>query len=183
MAFIRFAGQNEIEYGDVRCRIPLDDGSVEVLYSSHMPEHLDHDDVQGFLKEAYRLLRPGGILRLAVPDLGFLVQEYLRIGDADRFIDATHLTRPHPRSLKDKILYIAVGPRNHQWLYDGPSLCRLLTEAGFIKVAVAEAGTTRILKPGPLNLKEGYPESVYVEAEKPCKQGAEVSQKTGARSR
>ena len=58
--FIEFARANTISYGDATRGLPVDSGSVEVLYSSHMLEHLDHEEVGMFLEEAKRLLRPRG---------------------------------------------------------------------------------------------------------------------------
>jgi hypothetical protein len=51
-------------------------------------------------------------------------------------------------------------------MYDGESLCRLLSELGFVDAKVAEPGTTIIPNPAPLNLCERCPESVFVEARK-----------------
>ncbi len=67
--FIHFAKGASIRYADATQRLPLPTSSVEVLYSSHMLEHLVRSETRDFLREAMRVLRPGGILRLAVPDL------------------------------------------------------------------------------------------------------------------
>jgi len=52
--------------------------SVDVVYSSHMLEHLAPEKARSFLSECRRVLRPGGILRLAVPDLEGIARGYLR---------------------------------------------------------------------------------------------------------
>lgn len=52
--------------------------SVDVVYSSHMLEHLAPEKARAFLAECRRILRPGGILRLAVPDLEGIARAYLR---------------------------------------------------------------------------------------------------------
>jgi SAM-dependent methyltransferase len=165
--FIRFARENDIEYGDATQGLPVKDQSVAVLYSSHMLEHLDRNEAGRFLKEAYRVLRPGGIIRIAVPDIRKLVERYYESGDADAFIESTLLCLPRPKSLAQRLRLLLVGTRNHQWMYDGNSLSRLLQRGGFVKTEVMPAGQTRISGHEPLDLQERVSESVYVEAEKP----------------
>jgi predicted SAM-dependent methyltransferase len=164
--FIRFARANQIEYVDGRKRLPIPDASVEVLYSSHMLEHLDRNEAARFLKEAVRVLRPGGIIRIAVPDLKKLVVQYCESGDADTFIEATYLCVSRPRSFAQRLRLLLVGARHHQWMYDGNSLCRLLMAHGFLRAEVLPAGQTKIHLHEPLDLWERASESIYVEAEK-----------------
>ena len=165
--FIRFARETMIEYGDATKGLPVQDESLDVLYSSHMLEHLDRNEADKFLKEAFRVLRPGGIVRIAVPDIKKKVEQYIESGDADAFIESTRLCVPRPRSLAQRLRLLLVGTRNHQWMYDGNSLCRLLQKHGFVETEVLPAGQTKISGHEPLDLQEGASESVYVEAEKP----------------
>ena len=165
--FVKYAGLNEIEYADATKRLPLSDRSVDVLYSSHMLEHLDQTDATSFFKEARRVLRSGGIIRLAVPDLRKQVQQYIELGDADAFISAMQLTRPRPRTTAQRLKILLTGTRHHLWMYDGDSLCRLLVAHGFSDPHILEAGSTTIKKPGSLDLKERLADSVYVEAVNP----------------
>ena len=162
--FIQIAQSNEIEYGDITRGLPISDGVVEVLYSSHMLEHLNIKNALFFLKEAKRIIRPGGILRIAVPDLKKQVQKYTADNDANAFLDKTLLAQPHLDSFFQRLIFLFVGPRHHQWMYDGDSLCRLLKENGFIDVSIVPAGETKISNPGPLDLTERELESIYVEA-------------------
>lgn len=54
---------------DLNKGIPLPDASCDVVYHSNLLEHLQQADALPFLRENYRVLKPGGILRIAVPDL------------------------------------------------------------------------------------------------------------------
>ena len=162
--FISFAKNANILWADGIKRIPENDSSVDVIYSCHMVEHLEKLDVASFFKEARRILKSGGIIRLAVPNIKYQVDNYLKDGDADKFIESTHLTRKKPKTIIAKIKYLIIGDRNHQWMYDDKSLCKLLSSAGFTEPKILEAGLTTIQNPGMLDLKERSSESVFVEA-------------------
>ena len=161
------ASHIEIEYCNATRRIPLADGSVDVLYSSHMLEHLQRQGAATFLREGYRVLRPGGILRLVIPDLRKQLETYGSSGDADEFMESTMLCDAPPAGFIRRVIALVVGARNHRWMYDGRSLCRLVTSAGFVNARAVRPGETRIQNPDGLDLAERASESAYVEAEKP----------------
>lgn len=165
--FIAFAQKNNIKWADATKQIPLPDNSVEVLYTCHMVEHLCRDDLKRFFKEAMRILVPNGIIRVVVPDLRKLVDQYLLDGDGNKFIESTLLTYPKPKTIVDKIKLLIVGNRHHQWMYDGPSMAVFLSSMGFLKSRILPAGATIIPDPRKLNLKERADESVYLEALSP----------------
>ena len=63
---------------DLRRGIPFADNFFEVVYHSNILEHFRKDAAWFFVQECVRVLRPGGILRIATPDLRRIVEEYLR---------------------------------------------------------------------------------------------------------
>ena len=166
-AAMTFYKENAMGYADARKRIPEADHSVDVLYSSHMLEHLDVNETQSFLAEAKRVLRHGGHIRLAVPCLRFLVDDYMQSMDADKFMNALCLTRRSAATFLQRIRFLLVGDRSHKHMYDGASLCKLLVSVGFKDTKVMPEGETMIPEPGSLNLAERSPSSVYVEAVNP----------------
>jgi predicted SAM-dependent methyltransferase len=164
--FVDFALQYRIIWADAVKHIPLPDACAEVLYSSHMLEHLYREDARLFLQEAQRVLSSGGIIRIAVPDLARLANQYYTSRDADSFVEKTMMAHQMLRSILARLAYLITGPRGHLWMYDGPSLVRLLSITGFREARVMEPGTTLILNPDNLNLYERVDEAVYVEAYK-----------------
>lgn len=62
---------------DLSRGIPLVDQSAEVVYHSHVLEHIPREDAAKFLSECFRVLGPGGVLRVAVPDLERICRTYL----------------------------------------------------------------------------------------------------------
>ena len=57
--------------------IPFEDESFEVVYHSHLLEHLPKSQVELFLQGCYRVLKPEGIIRVVVPDLEQIARLYL----------------------------------------------------------------------------------------------------------
>ena len=56
--------------------IPFPDNSFDVIYHSQVLEHILKDKAHDFIKECYRVLKPNGIIRIVVPDLENIVNEY-----------------------------------------------------------------------------------------------------------
>lgn len=68
-------------------RIELDDNSTQLIYFSHVLEHLEQDKGEHLIKEFYRILKPGGILRISIPDDHKLMQHALYCHESDGFCE------------------------------------------------------------------------------------------------
>jgi SAM-dependent methyltransferase len=66
-----------VRFADLRDGIPYPDESFDAVYHSNFLEHLDRPDAQALLRECRRVLRPGGVLRVVVPDLEVQARAYL----------------------------------------------------------------------------------------------------------
>ena len=55
---------------------PQNDNSVLHIFSAHFFEHVDDATARNLLKESYRVLAPGGYIRIIVPDIAKLIQRY-----------------------------------------------------------------------------------------------------------
>jgi SAM-dependent methyltransferase len=62
---------------DLRAGIPYPDASFDIVYHSHLLEHLPKEAASAFLRECYRVLKPAGTIRVAVPDLERIARLYL----------------------------------------------------------------------------------------------------------
>ncbi len=60
---------------------PFSDEEFEVVYHSHVLEHFHKKDAGFFIKECHRVLKPGGVIRICVPDLENLVKTYINCLD------------------------------------------------------------------------------------------------------
>ena len=162
--FAAVARVKGIRWANACKRIPLPDGSLEVVYSSHVLEHLDSSETERFLAEIHRVLRPGGIIRLALPDLRRRAEKYIAEGDADSFMQSLNIREYSVRSLRAGLRILILGDKEHRWMYDSRSLIRLVQRARFVDAREMAPGETMIPDPGPLNLHERDEESIYVEA-------------------
>lgn len=69
---------------DLTSGLPYGDIEIDVVYSSHLLEHFNKSFAPQFLQECFRVLKPGGIIRIAVPDLETIVRLYLMLLDKAR---------------------------------------------------------------------------------------------------
>ncbi|WP_204106191.1 MULTISPECIES: TylF/MycF/NovP-related O-methyltransferase [Spirulina sp. CCY15215] len=68
---------NVISY-NLRQNIPFPNHSFQVVYHSHLLEHLPKSEAEPFLKECYRILKPNGVIRVVIPDLEQIARLYLK---------------------------------------------------------------------------------------------------------
>jgi len=164
-AFLRSVATGSVRWAEATA-LPFAAGSAEVVYSSHMLEHLTREEAQAFLNEAFRILRPGGWLRLVVPDLRRRAESYVSgATGADEFVESLIMATPRPRTLLERVTFALTGPRHHLWMYDATSLARQLRASGFTTVVELGPGETRLPDPGLLDLSERADESIYLEAQ------------------
>jgi predicted SAM-dependent methyltransferase len=73
-----FASNNEhVTAHNLLKGIPFSDNSFDFVYHSHVLEHFSKNDGERLIKECYRVLKPGGILRVAIPDLEGIARNYI----------------------------------------------------------------------------------------------------------
>ena len=77
-----------------------------------MIEHLSREDPVYFLNEAFRVLAPGGILRIAVPDLKLAINSYFQTQVAHTFMEKILLAPPPKNTIKQKISFFLQGIDN-----------------------------------------------------------------------
>lgn len=73
-----------IDHHDVT-KLPFEDNSVDECYSAHLIAYFDRIEVQELLDEWYRVLKPGGVMRIATPDFRAIVGLYLEGTDLFNF--------------------------------------------------------------------------------------------------
>ena len=132
-----------VVWANVVKRIPIQDGRADFVYSSHMIEHLSRWQGLRFVRECRRVLRDGGVLRLATPDLELMVRDYLSgtspfNHDAktpgDAFCAEYRAYSDVQLNGVKSIIHKLLSGDSHQWLYDRASIAELLREGGFAEI-------------------------------------------------
>lgn len=122
---VDLADFSHIDYNhDIQSLPMFANDQVDLIYASHSFEYFDRFQVQQVLSEWHRILKPGGILRLAVPDFEALIQVYKETGDLDSILGPLYGRWQVSENLS---VY-------HRTIYDKLSLASLLKQKGFIDI-------------------------------------------------
>jgi SAM-dependent methyltransferase len=131
-------------YGDIVKGLPVAPGSAAGVYSSHVLEHLPYGDVGAALRNTLKILRPGGIFRVIVPDLEERAHAYLarlaseEPGAGHAFVRSTLMgTEARTRGLLSMVRS-HLGNSAHLWMWDRLSLRHALQDAGFDRIRQCE---------------------------------------------
>lgn len=150
--YCRLLSENRFVHHDLANSIPLVDATADVVYSSHFVEHLYRNDAERVLREAYRVLRAGGLIRVCIPDLAHAVSLY-QAGQKRYMLE-------HFFFVEDRASFHA----RHKYMYDFELLAEALAAAGFRSI---ERREYRIGDAPDLNILDRYPEeTLFVEARK-----------------
>ncbi|HYI61136.1 MAG TPA: methyltransferase domain-containing protein [Acidimicrobiales bacterium] len=151
-----------IRYWDARRGLPYEDGTVEAVYSSHTLEHMYLDVAEGLLAECRRVLRPGGRIRLALPDGEQIARALVEDGSAEaaRRYNEALAAAPAAQPPRTRLSHLVSGAY-HRWQPTYPLVREMLEDVGFV------ACTRRQYRDGELPdlaAVETRPESFFIEA-------------------
>jgi predicted SAM-dependent methyltransferase len=119
---------------------PFASESAEGIFSEHFIEHLTVAEARVYLREAFRVLRPGGLLRTTTPDLEGICRLYLE-GDPHKL--AIHRSHGYEAQTPGDMVNNYFYCWEHRHIYDFVSLARLLEDFGFTRVERAEFSESR----------------------------------------
>lgn len=116
-----------IDYKTSIDKLPMfEDNTIDLIYCSHALEYFDRQQAKEVLKEWGRVLRFGGVLRVAVPDFEAMINVYKKYGDLNKILGPLY-GRMEILTPETTIIY-------HKTVYDFLSLTELLQSSGFGEV-------------------------------------------------
>ena len=137
-----------IVYLDITERMPLPDGSFSYIYSEHLIEHVSLPAGIAHMKDCLRVLKPRGVMRIATPDLQFLLDYFggksltpVQQGFLKVMMDEFHPGLPiHSPTI---LLNEFVRDWGHQFIYDREVLRQSMELAGFAEVVSCNVKESR----------------------------------------
>jgi predicted SAM-dependent methyltransferase len=138
---------------------PFDDASIDYVVGIHSLPELPHPDIEPALRELYRVLEVGGVLRLSLPDLDRAIRAYL-----DREVGYFLVPDDDVRSLGGKLVVQMSWYGHSRSLYTFDFIEELLYRAGFRRVARCAFRDTASAHPEIVELDDRERESLFVEA-------------------
>lgn len=126
---------------DLRKPLPYKKNSVDFIFHEHLLEHLTVEEGQVFIKNCMKVLRKGGVMRIAMPDLEEAVALYL-----DPKWKNSSLIKDFGLDFvqtRAELLNMSFSWWGHKWVYDWEELKRRLKQAGFDKVTRCQNGKSK----------------------------------------
>jgi predicted SAM-dependent methyltransferase len=162
---------------DMTKPLPFPDGSLDVAASEHCFEHFSYEEGKNIASELLRCLRPGGLVRMSMPDLDKYIDLWRgsTTGEQKAYMQA-YLGIEHAGDPVSACMTLNLAMRSfgHKFIYDRATLCDLLTQAGFVDVRFATPADRSALRLLEFIVRgvQGNPildsyETLIVEAEKP----------------
>jgi predicted SAM-dependent methyltransferase len=141
-----FLNNDSIVYLDATRLFPFDDNTFDYVMAEHMIEHVDYQAGQAMLKECYRVLKPGGRVRFATPDLSILLglHSVQKTDSQNEYLDwvLKHLM-PEVSECKDVfVINNAFRAWGHLFLYDQETLHYALRTQGFQQINFYKPGVS-----------------------------------------
>jgi predicted SAM-dependent methyltransferase len=147
---------------DIKAGLPLASDCIDYAVSVHALPELPYPELVPALRELRRVLKPGGVLRLVLPDLDLAIDAYRR-GDSDYFkVDPDEV-----QSLGGKLIVQMLWYGYSRSLFTGDFAAELLEKAGFEQVRPCRYRQTASAFAEIVALDNREDESLYVEARKP----------------
>lgn len=122
-------------YMDATKRFPLPSEAFDYVFSEHIIEHISYDSGRAMLQECFRVLKPGGKVRISTPDLTVLLGLHRspRSEMQERYIEwAISNFIPNATATRECfVINNAFRNWGHTFIYDKPSLEHLVRSVGF----------------------------------------------------
>ena len=125
---------------------PIPDASFHYVFSEHVIEHLTYEDGLVMIRESFRVLEPGGKVRIVTPNLRRLIALFQdnKTEEQRNYLAGKLAWHRWPSSLSPEAMILNMEMRSfgHEFLYDPETLRDRLSQAGFSQIRQYDAGET-----------------------------------------
>jgi predicted SAM-dependent methyltransferase len=145
-----FAQRNKDMWLDLRNGLPFPDKSVDGIFTCHVFEHFYMPELAPLVKDCYRVLKPGGVLRILVPSVEKALAAYANNDDS--------FFTPFPRAYKSmggKLYNFLLCEGQHRIIFDFSLMDEMLRYAGFSEVRECAGTQSAVFSPTMLEEAEG----------------------------
>jgi hypothetical protein len=158
-----------VEYGDIVSGLPIENKTCDVIYCSHVLEHLSLENFRIALINSCSYLKSGGTFRLVLPDLEFSINRYNNDKSSSAslvFLRETLLGREvSPQGIRGFIVNY-LGHSEHLWMWDYKSIRKELENVGFSNIRRCYYGDSKDKMIDKVEVKNRFENCLGVECKK-----------------
>lgn len=147
---------DKIAYLNAGAKFPIESDTFDFVYSEHLFEHLKVEQQLNMLSESYRILKKGGILRIAMPNIDYLFSLFANptLPENIDYVEWYVNNMPHLKAVKNLVIdkdkhYIYVINNffkawGHQVIHDVSSVSKLALQCNFSQVRECAVGESEV---------------------------------------
>jgi len=147
---------DKIAYLNAGAKFPIESDSFDFVYSEHLFEHLKVEQQLNMLSESYRILKKGGVLRIAMPNIDYLFSVYANSTAPENrdYVDWYVNNMPHLKAVKnlvvDKEEHYIYAINNffkawgHQVIHNVSSVSKLAMQCHYTQVRECAVGESEV---------------------------------------
>lgn len=148
---------NKVAFLDAGEKFPIESDVFDYIYSEHLFEHLKVEQQLNMLKESYRILKKGGIIRIATPSLEFLFKLYANpntlenrkyVNWAVKNIPNLNVVNNTIADIEEHYCYVINNffkAWGHQMIHNYDSISKLALQCGYSQIIQCKVGESEVL--------------------------------------
>lgn len=123
---------------DLRNGLPFNDNCIDLIYSSHVLEHIPYGSLRALLADCLRVLKPGGAFSVCVPSAKKYIDAYAKGRNMMQEGPVYQPAACETGSLIDQLNYTCYMDGAHKYMFDEENLVNLLKISGFSSARIRE---------------------------------------------
>lgn len=147
---------DKVAFLDAGAKFPIESDNFDYIYSEHLFEHLKVEEQINMLEESYRILKKGGVMRIATPSLDFLFDLYSNPSTIQNkyYVEWAVKNIPNLETVNNSIIdteehhnYVINNffkAWGHQMLHNYSSIKKLALQCGYTQIRQCNVGESEV---------------------------------------